>query len=129
MHPQQQQQQPHHHHQQQAQTPGSGGPDSPTLVETRTIENFQFNEPFDVMQASSSASAPAPPPSSSSSAAAATTAVVGRSRESPPADSALDTGVATVARGDGSPADGVDLTTDNLPAVDTPDACDKAAMR
>ena len=23
----------------------------------------------------------------------------------------------------------IDLTTDNLPAVDTPDACDKAAMR
>lgn len=23
----------------------------------------------------------------------------------------------------------VDLTTDNLPAVDTPDACDKAALR
>lgn len=25
--------------------------------------------------------------------------------------------------------DAVDLTTDNLPAVDTPDACDKAALR
>lgn len=25
--------------------------------------------------------------------------------------------------------DTVDLATDNLPAVDTPDACDKAAMR
>jgi calcium/calmodulin-dependent 3',5'-cyclic nucleotide phosphodiesterase len=25
--------------------------------------------------------------------------------------------------------DSVDLTTENLPAVDTPDACDKAALR
>lgn len=25
--------------------------------------------------------------------------------------------------------DSLDLTTENLPAVDTPDACDKAAMR
>lgn len=32
---------------------------------------------------------------------------------------------ATVA----SPDNVVDLATDNLPAVDTPDACDKAALR
>lgn len=117
MHQPQQQQQPFHH--QQAQSP-----DSPTLVETRTIENFQFNEPFDMMQASSSASPAAAP---------------GRSRASPPADaSASDTNSGTVAivgslAADGSAAEAsatvVDLTTDNLPAVDTPDACDKAAMR
>lgn len=28
-----------------------------------------------------------------------------------------------------SDLDSVDLTTENLPAVDTPDACDKAALR
>lgn len=118
---QQPQQQPFHH--QQAQSP-----DSPTLVETRTIENFQFNEPFDVMQASSTASS-----------AATAAAAAGRSRASPPADTS-DTSSGTVANvGAPTAADGstvavasataVDLTTDNLPAVDTPDACDKAAMR
>lgn len=29
----------------------------------------------------------------------------------------------------GEELDDVDLATDNLPAVDTPDACDKAALR
>lgn len=29
----------------------------------------------------------------------------------------------------GDELDSVDLATDNLPAVDTPDACDKAALR
>ncbi|XP_055540576.1 dual specificity calcium/calmodulin-dependent 3',5'-cyclic nucleotide phosphodiesterase 1-like isoform X2 [Wyeomyia smithii] len=40
--------------------------------------------------------------------------------------------VAVVSRADpatGDDMDNVDLATDNLPAVDTPDACDKAALR
>lgn len=35
----------------------------------------------------------------------------------------------TVSNLSGDELDQIDLATDNLPAVDTPDACDKAAIR
>ncbi|XP_055599237.1 dual specificity calcium/calmodulin-dependent 3',5'-cyclic nucleotide phosphodiesterase 1-like [Uranotaenia lowii] len=46
--------------------------------------------------------------------------------------SSADRTVALMSRADtvtGDELDNVDLATDNLPAVDTPDACDKAALR
>ena len=59
-------------------------------TDTTTIENFNFTNNFETMQATS---------------------------------------VQTVSKTTGVGIDNIDLATDNLPAVDTPDACDKAATR
>lgn len=71
--------------------------------ETETTERFNFVGNFDNMQSSSSSQM----------------------------HTATGTAVATVADATvvASPNNVVDLATDNLPAVDTPDACDKAALR
>lgn len=60
-----------------------------------------------------SPSSPPPPPSSSSSST-----------------TTITSSLATAQRtNELVPTNVIDLATDNLPAVDTPDACDKAALR
>lgn len=73
-------------------------------------DDYNYHERFRKMQSPSS---PPPPPSSSSSSTTTTT-------------SSLATAQRT---NELVPTNVIDLATDNLPAVDTPDACDKAALR